>query len=508
MPANGEVTALADDALFGVLIETAVDGIVVIDARGLVQVYNAACERLFGYHSDEVVGRNVKMLMPEPYHGEHDAYLSNYRKTGKKQIIGIGREVLGRRKDGSVFPMYLSVGQGTLSGNQLFVGIIRDLTAIKAEAALRGDADRLLAQIVQSSDDAILSKTLDGVITSWNNAAERIFGYRVEEAIGKPVSILIPPERLDEEVRILAQLRAGQDIEHYETVRRHKNGGEILVSLSVSPIRDAAGRVVGASKIARDVTEQKRAQERAQALQAELAHVGRLNAIGQMSAAIAHELNQPLTAITNYVTAAFHTLAPVASGSEPVMRAQDMIEKAAKQTIRAGGIIRNLRDFVEKRESTRAAENLNAIIEEAMAFAFAGGAGRNVKTRLNLDSALPEVLIDKIQIQQVLVNLIRNSIEAMAETPAPELSLSTGADEPGFAQVTVADTGPGLRPDIAARLFQPFVTTKEKGMGIGLRICQSIVDDHGGRIWLLPDTSVGAAFRVRLPLTTQAEPAA
>ena len=499
MPINA-----ASDALFSALIATAVDGIVVIDARGTVQVYSPACERLFGYSADEVIGSNVKMLMPQPFRDEHDQYLANYRRTGERRIIGIGREVVGRRKDHTTFPMYLSVGEGEVGGEPIFVGIIHDLSTLHAAERNRETSDRHLANIVESSDDIILSKTLDGVVMSWNAAAERIFGYTADEMIGNSISGIIPPDRLPEEDDILRRVRAGERVTHYETLRRHKDGHDIIVSLTVSPVRDTDGKIVAASKIARDVTEQRKAENKAAELQGELLHVSRLSAMGQMTAAIAHEVNQPLTAIANYVSAARRTISP-AGGDAAIAKARELMEKAAEQTLRAGAIIRNLRDFVEKRESKHAPYDINKIVEEAVALGLAGTAHIDVKIRLGLDSTLAPVLIDKIQIQQVLLNLIRNSIEAMAETQERELVISTAPDEPGFVAVTVADTGPGLPDEVAARLFQPFTTTKEQGMGIGLNICHSIVEDHGGRIWLLPDAPKGAVFRIRLPLASHIE---
>jgi two-component system sensor kinase FixL len=498
---NGiELLGQRSDPLFQTLIATAVDGIIVIDGAGSIEIFNSACETLFGYTLVEVVGRNIRMLMPEPYHAEHDGYLSGYRRTGDRKIIGIGREVVGLRKNKTTFPMYLSVGEGTLDGRKLFVGIVRDLTKEKAETALREDAGRLFAQIVQSSNDAILSKTLDGIITSWNRAAEDIFGYTVAEATGQSIFMLIPPDLVDEERRIIADLQAGREIEQYETVRLHSNGSKIDVSISVSPIRNSAGTIVGASKIARDITERKRAAARALSLQSELAHVGRLSAMGQMTAGIAHELNQPLTAVTNYVNAARRTLASMTETSEQADFARELMEKAATQTLRAGIIIKNLRGFVEKRESARAPASLNKVVEEAVALGLTDTADLNVRTHLRLDPSVPPVLIDSVQIQQVLVNLIRNSVEAMRSSARRDLTLSTCLGEPGFVQVTVADTGPGLPPEVSARLFQPFVTTKDKGMGIGLTICRSILDGHGGRIGVVPGVKVGTAFRITLPL--------
>ncbi|MEJ0027133.1 MAG: PAS domain S-box protein [Rhizomicrobium sp.] len=494
-----------DDALFKALMDTAVDGIVVIDTRGIVQVCSEACGRLFGYRPDEVAGRNVRMLMPEPYHGEHDAYISSYLRTGEKRIIGSGREVVGRRKDGSTFPMYLSVGEGEVGGNRIFVGVIHDLTPLKAEVARRMDLDSLLAQIVQSSDDAILSKTLAGTITSWNASAERIFGYAAGEVIGANIAMLIPQDRLAEEQDIIDQIRAGRDVEHFETVRRHKNGSDIHVSITISPLRDGAGDIVGASKIVRDVSEKKRSELRMQTLQSEIAHINRLSSMGQMSSAIAHELNQPLTAIANYVKAARRTLDRAEPAS--VDRAKDAMDKAGAQILRAGAIIRNLRDFIEKRDSNRSPEDLNNVVEEAIALGLVGTAHVNVRLCLQLEPKLPPVLIDKVQIQQVLINLIRNGLEAMQVVDIRELTIETAIDNKDFARVTVHDSGPGLSEAVLKRLFQPFVTTKEKGMGIGLTICQSILEAHGGNIVALPDHRPGATFRFRVPFVGQREAA-
>jgi two-component system sensor kinase FixL len=480
--------------LFEALIAATVDGVIVIDPDGSIRVFNTACEGLFGYAPQDVLGRNIMMLMPVPYREEHDGYLSHFLKTGERKIIGIGREVVGQRKDGSTFPMYLSVGEGRVAEGRFFVGIIRDLTQLKGEIALREDADRLLAQIVQSSDDAILSTTLSGEITSWNKAAERIFGYAADEAIGQHISLLIPPDRVGEEDDIIAKLKTGQDIEHFRTLRRRKNGSDIAALISVSPVLDAAGNIFGASKIIRDISGEVKAEARLRDLQAEFAHVGRLSSMGQMSSALAHELNQPLTAVTNFVEAARLTLE---GSSDPLaLRAISLIDRASSQTLRAGAIIRNLRDFVEKRESGRDPEDLNAVVEEAVALAFAGAADSGVKPMLSLCPSLPLVLIDRIQIQQVLINLIRNAIEAMLSSQKRELSIATELQDDEVS-VTLRDTGPGLPPEVLENLFQPFNTTKEKGMGIGLTICKSIVEAHGGRIWAGREEGFGAVFYIR-----------
>lgn len=362
------------DVLFRMLLSTAVDGIIVIDSRGIVRIWNESAQKLFGYAADEVAGRNVNMLMPSPYHEEHDRYIENYLGTGQKKIIGIGREVVGRRKDGTTFPMYLSVGEGVLNGERIFVGIVHDLT----------------------------SRTM--------------------------------------------------------TARR------------------------------------------VQDLQSELLHVSRLSAMGQMSAALAHELNQPLSAIMNYINAARRTLA---NAKDPAaLRASELIEKAVAQTTRAGQIIRQLRDFVEKRESARAPSNINLVIQEALILASIASADPNVTVTTEFEPNLPPVMIDKVQIQQVIVNLARNAIEAMQAVNLRKLKFATSLSPEGVL-ISVSDSGPGLAPEVAGRLFHPFVTTKEKGMGIGLSICHSIVEAHGGRISAARSEIGGAEFRILLPVASE-----
>jgi two-component system sensor kinase FixL len=253
------------------------------------------------------------------------------------------------------------------------------------------------------------------------------------------------------------------------------------------------------------LTERQGTERRLQELQLELLHVTRVNAMGQMSSAIAHELNQPLTASANYISAARRFL----QRPDSTAQAQDAMEQAAKQILRAGTTIRNLRDFIEKREAHRAPEDLNKVIEQGIALAFVGMAHLNVKVRLQLETSLPPVLVDKIQIQQVLMNLIRNGIEAMQDAEKKELIIKTGRVGDDHIFVTVQDIGPGLPGEIRSKLFQPFVTTKEGGMGVGLMICQSIIQLHGGSIEVSPETEPGTAFTFRLPLDEQlARPAA
>lgn len=483
----------------------------------------------------------------------------------------------------------------------------------------------LLAAIVASSEDAIISKTLDGIVTSWNPAAERTFGYTAEEMIGRPIALLSPPGDAAEMPRILDRLRRGERIERLETRRRHKDGRIIDVSLTISPIRDADGRIVGASKVARDITEAKqehaellqreahlrsiletvpdamividesgiiesfsttaerlfgyaaeevcgrnvkmlmpsphrenhdsylaryretgerriigigrvvagqhkngsifpmelsvgevrsegfrrftgfirdlterqRTERRLQDLRSRLSHVSRLSEMGQMASALAHEVNQPLTAATNYISALRFTLGGV--GRPAPDRVDAMIENVAAQIGRASQIIHRLREFVKKGETVHGAEDVTKLVEEASGLALIGTKQQGIRVRLHASSALPQVWVDKVQIQQVIVNLMRNAIEAMEDCERRELSISIVPGASDRVEISIADTGPGIAAEIADRLFQPFVTTKPQGMGVGLSICRSIVEGHGGQLEAEPNPGGGTIFRFSLP---------
>jgi len=236
-------------------------------------------------------------------------------------------------------------------------------------------------------------------------------------------------------------------------------------------------------------------------MQSQLLHLARLNAMGQMSAAIAHELNQPLAAIVNYAGAARRTLDVKDVDAAAIGRAKDIIVKVHDLTLRAGSILSNLRNVVQKRENSRATEDLNKLVTDSTALVLFGAAEKHVAVTFAFDKSAPRVFVDKIQIQQILINLVRNSIEAMHAGDAGTLLLTTEAGAAGFANVTVQDSGPGLPQEIAGSLFQPFLTTKENGMGLGLMICQTLVEANGGHIWQIPDRAVGTGFRFSLPLS-------
>lgn len=478
------------------IIDTAVDGIIIIDASGIVRLYNPACERLFGFPPAEVLGRNVSMLMPEPYRGEHDGYLDAYNRTGQRKIIGIGRDVIGRRKDGSTFPMHLSVGECRDGDESLFIGIIHDITVRKrAETELRR-SEAHLRSIIEAAPDAVIVIDERGLIETFSPMAERLFGYSASEIIGKNVKILMPsPHRELHDSYLERYLRTGErriiGIGRV-VVGQRKDGSEFPMELAIGEV-NAGGRRRFTGFV-RDLTERQTREMRLQELQNELIHVARLSEMGQMASALAHELNQPLAAISNYLQAGTRLIDM--PGNLP--RVRDVLRKASDQANRAGDIIRRLRQFIEKGETERAPESLAKTVEEAAALAFVGAKEVSVKATFELASELPPVWVDKIQIQQVIVNLVRNSIEAMGTVDRRELLVRTSAED-GEAVVVVSDTGPGLPQEIAAQLFQPFMTTKQKGMGLGLSISKSIIEAHGGRLWATAKPEGGVTFSFTIP---------
>jgi two-component system sensor kinase FixL len=353
-----------------------------------------------------------------------------------------------------------------------------------------------LASIVECSSDAITSVDLAGIVTSWNRTAELLFGYSAEEMIGHPVVRLLPADRIEEEREMFARLKRGEVIPHYETRRLRKDGSIVLVSVTASPIRDEAGRILGASKILQDITEKKRAQEEVKALQAEMVHLSRWNMMGTMASSLAHEISQPLSATMNFVLASRNML------SDPQnARAASLLDKALAEINLAGGIIRSLRAFIEKRETPRAPEKLNQVLQDGLALSLT--VATDTKTRIvkNLAPRLPPIVMDKVQIQQVLLNLVRNAAEAMRDQPDGRIVLETRLDEPGFVMVSVSDNGPGLSSEALKQPFQAFVTTKKQGMGVGLSICRTIIEAHGGRIWAEQNQPRGVTFRFRLPIS-------
>ncbi len=482
------------------VMEAAVEGIIVIDADGIVQTYNKACERIFGYAAAQVVGRNVSMLMPSPDRERHDSYLGHYKRTGERRIIGIGREVRGQRRDGSVFPMELSVSEVHHGGDHVFVGMVRDITARKrAETELQGREARLRS-ILDTTPDAIVVIDETGTIESFSASASRLFGYDPGEVVGRNVRMLMPsPYREAHDSYLRRYLETGE--------RRIVGIGRIVVGLrkdgTTFPVELAVGEIHLNGKrlftgFLRDITERQATEQRLHELQAELVQVSRVSSMGAMASAFAHELSQPLGAAMNYLNAVRRLLED-GSGA-PAPRALEGTQRATAEIARAGQIIRRLRQFIQKGRTERSWEQLAKVIEEASALALVGAADRAIKMRFEVPADLPPVFVDRVQIQQVLTNLVRNAVEAMAESPRRDLTIAASAVPDGLVEIAVIDTGPGIPAGAVDSLFKPFFTTKTNGMGVGLSICRSIVHAHDGELRAEPNPEGGAIFRFTLPL--------
>lgn len=352
------------------ILDTVPDAMIVIDEHGIIHSFSAAAERQFGWSPLEVIGRNIGMLMPNPYREAHDRYLLRYLTTGEQRIIGTGRVVVGERQDGSTFPMELSVGEMRSGDRRYFTGFARDLTE-------------------------------------------------------------------------------------------------------------------------RQITER-----RLQDVQNELVHVGRLTALGEMASALAHELNQPLSAAANFMKGCLMLLE-----REPTDKARlkDMISQAGDQALRAGQIIRRLRNFVSKGEADQRIEVLAKLLEEAGALAMIGAREKGVHLSFQIAPTVALVLADRVQVQQVALNLIRNAVEAMEDSPTRNLVVGATLVADDMVEVYVSDTGHGIAAEVASQLFQPFMTTKQQGMGVGLSISRTIIEAHGGRIWVESNPGGGTVFKFTLP---------
>jgi PAS domain S-box-containing protein len=375
-----------------------------------------------------------------------------------------------------------------------FAGAVIDLTASR-ERELESTR---LAAIVSSSDDAIISKTLDGTILSWNAGATSIFGYEATDMVGQSIFRIIPPELYEEEKQILHRLRQGERIHHYETARIAKDGRRVEISLTVSPLLNKYGKVIGASKVARDITTSREAEAELQRVRIELARVARVTTLGELTAAIAHEVNQPLTGVISSGNACLRWLAANPPNLEAARRS---VERMIDDGNRAADVIRRIRDMVRKSPPRKEAFNINDTIMEVLALIRTELSRNDVSPRAELSNDLPVVWGDRIQLEQVILNLTMNAIEAMSEVSPTQrkLLIASAKDGSNGVLVRIQDSGIGLDEESLDHLFEAFFTTKARGMGMGLAVSQTILQAHGGRLWATSNASHGATFQFTLP---------
>ena len=459
--------------------------------------WNQGAEATFGYAADEAVGRPIAMLLPPDRPGEEAAILERLRRGERIEHF----ETQRRRKDGEIIDVSLTASPLWDAAGRL-VGaskVARDITATKRAQGALAEREAHLQSVLDTVPDAMIIIDPQGVMQSFSATAERLFGYAAGEVIGKNVSRLMPPPYSAQHDGYLSRylttgerriIGIGRLI-----VGLRKDGSTFPMELSVGEARSGQRRFF--TGFVRDLTERQQTQKRLQELQAELIHMSRFTALGEMASTLAHELNQPLSAVANYLKGAQRLLAD--GGGDAIPKARAAMALAAEQALRAGQIIRHLRDFVARGESERQSENLVKLIEEASALALVGIKETGVRVAFAFDPRATTVFADKIQIQQVLFNLIRNAVEAMHETAVRDLVVSTSALDRERDEVGLADTGCGIAAEMAGQLFKPFVSTKRQGMGVGLSISQTIVEAHGGRLWAEPNPGGGTVFRMVLP---------
>ncbi len=503
-PLSDHPPIAAEDQL-SALLDAAVDAMVLIDDHGKVQRFNHAAERIFGFRADEVVGRNVSMLMPQPYRREHDAYLERYHRTAEPRIIGIGREVVAQRKDGSTFPIDLSVGEFRTASGRGYVGILRDISDRKRQEEQLRQSSEELRLIVEHAPTAIVITDLHGHVFNANRACCELFGYSVEQLRHSRHSDLLHPEDREIALPHFSRLRLEGGSCECE-LRYVKADGSIMHALHyAAAATDADGRPLMLIGEIIDRSALYEAMREADDLRTRLAHVGRIGTLGEMVSGIAHEVNQPLTAIANYSSACRRMMLAGQVNPGEVLA---ILEKIANQAERAGQVIRGLRTLAKRGDSQRQMLDINQLVRDVVRLVEFELRTSGRRLELQLAGSLLPVLADGVQIQQVVLNLIRNAMEAMAEAEAAgPVTIETSESEPGWVTIQVSDRGPGLPPEVARRLFEPFFTTKRQGMGLGLSICKSIAAAHGGELSYSLNEWRGATFALLLPAAPEEDEA-
>jgi two-component system, cell cycle sensor histidine kinase and response regulator CckA len=507
---------LADALLSPSILEAIPDAVAAVNQQGIIIQVNAQTEAMFGYTRQELIGQSIDMLVPEQHRAQHNNHRKRFHTQPKLRRMGSGLELNGRRRDGSEFPVEISLSPVSSGSGVIVLSAIRDVSERKrieeelrranAELEIRKarelrDSQARLALIVDSSQDAIIGKSLDGIVTHWNKGAEEIYGYTAQEMIGRHVSTLAPADRADEIPDILRHIRNGERVGYFESVRITKDKRKLNMSISVSPIHDADGNVVGASTIARDITAQKKTEE-------QLRQSQKMEAIGRLAGGVAHDFNNLLGIITACSELLRSKIAD-AEGAEYI----DNIGEASK---RGAALTRQLLSFSRRQPVQRQLLDLNDRLKQVRKL-LAPLMGDDVEIVHQAREGNAIVEADPGQIDQIVLNLAVNARDAMPR--GGKLILETGVfnfdeafarEHPAmsagrYVMLAISDNGIGMDEATRSRIFEPFFTTKEsgKGTGLGLATVYGIVKQSGGHTWAYSELGHGTTFKIYLPSAEQ-----
>lgn len=484
-------------ARLAAIVESSSDAIVSKRLDGTVLTWNAAAERIFGYSAAEMVGSSIYRLIPPELHPAEQSILERIARGEAVENV----ETVRRHKNGSLFPVEL-----TVSPVRDDSGTIVGASSIKRDIQVRKQAEEIsarLAAIVEQSEDAILSKTLEGRVLSWNAAAERMYGYSAAEMVGHSIYAIVPGELQEEERKILERVADGEHVAHYETVRRRRDGSPIEVSLTLSPVRDSKGTIVGASSIQRDISERKQAEEA-------LRQASKMEAVGALAGGLAHDFNNQLYALSGFA----HFIARDQHLSPGARR--DVLE-IQKVTERMASLTRQLLAFARQQVLSPEILDLNPAVEDTRPM-LQRLLGSDMMVELALAPGPKWVQVDRAQLVQVLLNLVINARDAMPNGGRIVLRTTTLEVRPGhlldrlktpveagaYAELAVTDSGHGIPPEHLDRIFEPFYTTKEIGLGTGLGLAtvEGIISQSGGHIQVDSTVGRGTTVKLLLPLTT------